>query len=255
MSHPVPAALLVLSLLPFSAGAGPLVVLDPGHGGVHEGAMGVGGVMEKSLALEFALRAKEALEKAGFTVVMTRDRDVHVKLSDRVAFSNARRPELFISLHCNSMPTRALRERFAGIQTFFLSADSSGEEAKRTALRENTEASSGAAQPQGEDTLAFILKDLARTEAHQDSSRLAAALHARLLSASGAEDRGVQQAPLFVLMGMDAPAALVELGFIAHPEEGKRLQEVAYQQKLVDGLVAGVKDFLQARNRASAAAP
>ncbi|MBM4378014.1 MAG: N-acetylmuramoyl-L-alanine amidase [Deltaproteobacteria bacterium] len=245
-------ALLALALLPLTAGAGPFVVLDPGHGGIHEGAMGVGGVMEKSLALEFAFKAKATLEKAGFTVVLTRDRDVHVKLVERVAFSNGRRPDLFISLHCNSMPTRALRERFAGIQTFFLSADSSGEEAKRTALRENTEGAQAAAQPQGEDTLAFILKDLARSEAHQDSSRLAAALHARLLEASGAEDRGVQQAPLFVLMGMDAPAALVELGFIAHPEEGKRLQEAPYQQKLVDGLVAGVKDFLQARARAAA---
>jgi len=237
------------------AAAGPLVVLDPGHGGVHEGAMGVGGVMEKALALDFSLRAKEALEKAGMTVVLTRDRDVHVKLSDRVAFSNARRPDLFVSLHYNSMPTRAQRERFAGLQTFFLSADTSGEEARRTALRENAESSPGPQQPHADDTLAFILKDLARTEAHQDSSRLAAALHARLLAATGAEDRGVQQAPLFVLMGMDAPAALVELGFIAHPEEGKRLQEAGYQQKLVEGLVAGVRDFLQTRTRAEAAAP
>jgi N-acetylmuramoyl-L-alanine amidase len=252
MSRPL---LLLLLSLSASAGAGPLVVLDPGHGGVQEGAMGVGGIMEKSLALEFAVRAKDGLEKAGMTVVLTRDRDVHVKLADRVAFSNARRPDLFISLHFNSMPTRAQRDRFAGLQTFFLSADSSGEEAKRTALRENAEAPTAGAQPQAEDTLAFILKDLARTEAHQDSSRLAAALHARLLASTGAEDHGVQQAPLFVLMGMDAPAALVELGFIAHPEEGKRLQESAYQQKLVEGLVAGVKDFLQGRARAGASTP
>lgn len=252
MSRPLSAWGLGLSLLLCQgvAGAAPLVVLDPGHGGAYEGAMGVGGVMEKKLALEVTRRVKERLEAAGLRVALTRDRDVHVRLQDRVAFSNAQRPELFVSIHCNSMPTQVARERTAGLQTFFLSADSSGEEAGRTALRENADSSTAHA-PRTEDTLAFILQDLQRTEAHRDSARLAATLHARVLEATSAEDRGVQQAPLFVLMGMDAPAALVEVGFIAHPVEGKRLQEAAYQESLAEGITAGIQAFLQQRPAAA----
>lgn len=241
----------LLVLFAHVAAAAPRVVLDPGHGGAYEGAMGVGGVMEKHLALEVTRRVRAKLEAAGMEVSLTRDRDVHVRLQDRVAFTNARRPDLFVSIHCNSMPTQAARERTAGLQTFFLSADASGEEAGRTALRENAD-SSTARHPRTEDTLAFILQDLQRTEAHRDSAQLAALLHARVLEATSAEDRGVQQAPLFVLMGMDAPAALVELGFIAHPVEGKRLQEAAYQEKLADGIVAGIRAFLQQRPAAAA---
>jgi N-acetylmuramoyl-L-alanine amidase len=209
-------------------------------------------VMEKHLALEVSRRVREKLETVGYEVSMTRDRDVHVRLQDRVAFANARRPDLFVSIHCNSMPTQAARQRTAGLQTFFLSADASGEEAGRTALRENAD-SSTARHPRTEDTLAFIVQDLQRTEAHRDSAQLASLLHAHVLEATSTEDRGVQQAPLFVLMGMDAPAALVELGFIAHPVEGKRLQEAAYQDKLAEGIVAGIRAFLH--QRPSAAVP
>ncbi len=247
--RPLLTALVVL--LAHVASAGPKVVLDPGHGGAYEGAMGVGGVMEKQLALEVSRRVREKLEAAGYEVSMTRDRDVHVRLAERVAFSNARRADLFVSIHCNSMPTQAARQRVAGLQTYFLSADASGEEAGRTASRENAD-SSTSRHPRAEDTLAFIVQDLQRTEAHRDSARLAALLHARVLEASGAVDMGIQQAPFFVLMGMDAPAALVEMGYIAHPVEGKRLQQSEYQEKLAAGIVLGIRAFLDEHPAATA---
>ncbi len=235
--------LSLLLALPAFAG-GPLVVLDPGHGGAQEGASGPEGIIEKNLALSIARKLKALLEKElHATVVLTRDRDALVHLSERVVLANKKRPELFISIHANSMPTAQQRKLNQGIETYFLSAAASGEEAKKVAARENAEAST---QPKGQsgDTLSFILADLQRSETHVDSSRLAYAVHEALISETGAQDRGVQQAPFFVLMGLEAPAVLVEVGFVSHPEEGRHLSEAEYQSKLARAITAGVKQFL-----------
>src|SRR5262249_61087862 len=119
------------------------------------------------------------------------------------------------------------RQRIEGVETFFLSADASGEEARRTAAQENAESMRAGISKAG-DPLSFILADLARSEAHADSSRLAYAVHPKLLATTGATGHGVQQAPLYVLTGVDAPAILVEAGVISHPEEAKRLQDTQY---------------------------
>lgn len=240
MRWPLLAALL--SSVAF-AGA-PVVVIDPGHGGPQEGALGPAGLLEKHLALTIARKLKAQLEKdVGAKVVLTRDRDALVHLSERVTLANSKRPELFVSIHANSMPTAKQRRLNSGIETYFLSASASGEEAKKVAARENAEAGG---QPKGQagDTLSFILADLQRTETHVDSSRLAYAVHEQLIAQTGAVDRGVQQAPFYVLMGLEAPAVLVEVGFVSHPEEGKQLAEGAYQSKLAEAISAGVKKFL-----------
>lgn len=220
-----------------------MVVVDPGHGGTRPGATGVGELLEKALALEISLQLRSALERAGARVVLTRGKDVRLGLDERVAFANRHRPDLFISVHANSMPTRKQRERTEGIETFFLSANASYEEARRTAARENDDAPA-AGGGKADDTLSFILADLQRTEAHVDSSRAAYAVHQRLVAATGAVDRGVQQAPFYVLMGVEAPAILVEVGFVSNPEEGKRLSDPAYQQLLAGAIADGAKAFL-----------
>jgi N-acetylmuramoyl-L-alanine amidase len=223
----------------------PRIVLDPGHGGAQEGAISPDGHFEKSIALDVARRLKAALEKDGNEVLLTREEDVLLALSDRVAFANKAQPDLFISLHLNSMPTRRLRAKLEGVQTFFLSASASGEDARRVADRENAD-SSGAGAPQPTDTLAFILADLRRTEAHADSARLAYAIHPRLVAASGGSDHGVQQAPFFVLTGVEAPAVLVEFGFISHPEESRKLGRPEYREQVARAIADGVKAFLEA---------
>jgi N-acetylmuramoyl-L-alanine amidase len=256
---PALAALLFLAAPPspsLEAGHHPRIVLDPGHGGAQEGALGPGGLFEKALALELCRALKAELERSGVEVLLTREDDVLLPLADRVGFANRSRPDLFVSLHANSMPTRKLRARVEGIQTFFLSANASGEDALRTASQENAGASTAGAAPSQRDTLAFILADLARGEAHADSSRLAYALHQRLVANTGAVDLGVQQAPFYVLMGVEAPAVLVEVGFISHPEEGRRLGEPGYRGRLVTALADGVRAFLaevSARDRPPAA--
>jgi len=232
------------------------IVLDAGHGGAQEGALGPGGLFEKSLALDLALALKAELERTGAEVLLTREQDVLLPLADRVSFANHARPDLFLSLHANSMPTRKLRARVEGIETFFLSASASGEDALRTASQENAGAGAAGAMPAQRDTLAFILADLQRGEAHADSARLAYAVHRRLVASTGAVDLGVQQAPFYVLMGVEAPAVLVEVGFISHPGEGRRLAEQAYRERLVSALTEGIRAFLaevDARDRAPVA--
>jgi N-acetylmuramoyl-L-alanine amidase len=238
--------LLLLVLFPCAVVAGPVIVLDPGHGGAQEGAMASDGTLEKNVALQVAKLVKARLEsELGATVRLTRDKDALVHLSERVDLANKSRPDLFVSLHLNSMPTKLQRKLNDGIETYFLSASASGDEARKVAARENAEAQDKGKGPSG-DTLSFILADLQRSETHADSSRLAYAVHEALVKETGATDRGVQQAPFYVLMGLEAPAVLVELGFISHPEEGRKLLDPAYQQKLAAAVTEGVKNFLEA---------
>jgi N-acetylmuramoyl-L-alanine amidase len=232
------------------------VVIDPGHGGAQEGAISPDGQLEKTVSLDVARRLKAALEHAGAEARLTREQDVLLALADRVTFANQSKPDVFVSLHLNSMPTRRLRAKLEGVQTFFLSASASGEDARRVAETENAD-SAGAGAPQPTDTLAFILSDLRRSEAHADSARLAYAIHSRLVAASGGSDHGVQQAPFYVLTGVEAPAVLVEFGFISHPEESRKLARPEYRDRVAQAIADGVLAFLAqtaARDRRPVAA-
>ena len=237
--RPLLLALVVSSL----AWAGPLIVIDPGHGGTQDGAYSPTGWKEKDLALALSRRLKRALEESlGATVKLTREKDQLIHLEERVKWANEQKPALFISIHANSMPTRWQRLKTDGIETYFLSASASGEDAKKVAARENAESKS--ARHDTSDTLSYILADLQRSENHSSSSRLAYAIQEKLITASGATDRGVQQAPFYVLMGLDAPAVLVEVGFISHPEEGKKLSQADYQDSLAQAIAEGVRLWL-----------
>lgn len=243
------AFLLVLPAWVVFAAAPPRIVLDAGHGGKQEGAIGPRGVREKDLALEITRRVGEALAREKQAeVFFTRDTDVDLPLSERVTFANEKKPDLFISIHANSMATHRQRTRAEGIETFFLSANGSDADARFTAARENSDFLRRSAKTS--DALSFILADLRRTENHAESSRLAYAVHQKLVVATHAPNRGVQQAPFFVLTGVDAPAILVEVGFISNPRECRKLRDVAYQQKIATAVAAGVSAFIaQMRER------
>ena len=240
----VRAGFCLFLLLGLPALAGPLIVVDPGHGGNQEGAASATGWKEKTLALELSMRVRDALEKTVHAQVrLTREKDQLLQLTDRVKWANSQKPDLFVSIHANSMPTKKLRLKTEGIETYVLSAAGSSEQARKVAARENAELPSNAKGPGG-DALAFILADLQRSETHADSSRLAYLVHEKVIAATGALDRGVQQAPFYVLMGLEAPAVLVEVGFISHPEEGVRLADVEYQTKVAQAIADGVLAFL-----------
>jgi len=164
-----------------------------------------------------------------------------MSLAERVAFANRERPDLFISIHANSMPTTHQRRSAHGIETYFLSERASGANARRTADLENADSARAAAGT--DDAVQRIIADLTRTKAHADSSKLAYAVHQALIQSTSAADRGVQQAPFYVLMGLEVPAILVEVGFISHREESRRLGEPKYQETIAAGIAKGVRRF------------
>src|SRR5687767_3439620 len=115
-----------------------LIVVDPGHGGDQTGAHGPGGELEKDLCLQISRKLRAELEEAlDAKVVLTREGDTDLGLAERVAWANVRKPDLFISVHANSMPTQRMKQRVQGIETYFLSASASGTDAASTADREN----------------------------------------------------------------------------------------------------------------------
>jgi N-acetylmuramoyl-L-alanine amidase len=246
---PLTSALLAAAL----AGREPafVAVVDPGHGGEQEGALSTAGTKEKDLALEIARRVAVRLRKAGAKVILTRTGDISVPLANRAAIANAMRADLFVSIHLNSMPTAELRRSSHGVETYFLSADATDTRASAVAARENADRLAGEPEPDPNDPVAAILSSLEDAAALQGSSRLAYAVHERLVAALGAEDRGVRQAPFYVLAGARMPAILLEVGFISHEDEGTRLRSREYQEKVAAAVADGVAAFRTQTRRAS----
>lgn len=241
--------LLACLLAPSAAAAqNPLVVwVDAGHGGRMGGANALNGENEKTITLQIARRLRDEITKRlGAKVLLTRDADEDVELSERIRRANAAHADLFVSIHCNALPEGPGRSLTKGIETYFLSAEATGEQARRVAARENAEARKTRAIG---DPLAEILNDLAQTEAHHDASTLAYAVHQWLVQGLRTFDRGVHQAPFIVLMGAEMPAILVEVGFVTHPAESLKLTEKAYQGRIAQALVDGIAAYLDETGR------
>ncbi len=249
MLAPIAAALL--ALLSAAREPAPLVVIDPGHGGEQEGAVSPRGEREKDLALQISRRLAARLRRAGARVVLTRTADVSVPLAARAAVANAIRADLFVSIHLNSMPTAEARRVSRGVETYFLSADATDASATAVAARENADRLAGEPEIDPDDPVAAILNDLEHAEALRSSSRLAQAVHGRLVSAVGAEDRGVKQAPFFVLAGARMPAVLVEVGFISNAAEAEQLGSRAHQDRIAAAIADGVAAFRAETRHAS----
>ncbi|MFN7131712.1 MAG: N-acetylmuramoyl-L-alanine amidase [Myxococcales bacterium] len=242
LGRTLPFLVLLAAAPALADGGAPVICVDPGHGGKQEGAVGPGNRREKDVALQVGkLVAQELKSRLGARVVMTRERDEEVDLEERVRIANEAGADVFVSIHCNSMPTSRARRLAHGMETYFLSAEASGDAAKAVVARENAEQKKKEGPT---DALSFILNDLARTQAHRDASRLAYAVHQKMTGQLDATDRGVHQAPFVVLMGAEMPAILVELGYISHEQESKLLTDKAYQQRLARALTDGIEEFL-----------
>jgi N-acetylmuramoyl-L-alanine amidase len=226
-----------------------VVVVDPGHGGDQDGALSPSGVKEKDVVLQIARRLRPKLEQLGARVVLTRTGDIGVPLTTRAAVANGLKADLFVSIHLNSMATAEGRRTSVGVETYFLSADASDASAAAAAARENADRLAGEPLPDPGDPVAGILQDLEQTAALAGSSRLAYALHERLIAALGSEDRGVKQAPFYVLAGARMPAVLLEVGFISNGAESKQLLTAAHQERIAGAIAAGVKAWREAERR------
>jgi N-acetylmuramoyl-L-alanine amidase len=224
-------------------------VVDPGHGGEKEGAVSPRGDKEKDLTLAIARRVKRHLERLGARVVLTRTADTRVPLASRAAVANAVEADLFVSIHLNSMPTEAARRSFSGVETYFLSADATDEGAAASAARENADRLAGEPGSDPDDPVAAILDDLQSAEALAASSRLAHALHERLVAALRAENRGVKQAPFHVLAGARMPAVLLEVGFLSNEAEAQRLRTPAHQDRIAAAVAEGIAAWVRTSPR------
>jgi N-acetylmuramoyl-L-alanine amidase len=224
-----------------------VVVIDPGHGGEKDGAIGTAGTREKDLTLQIARRVASHVRRQGGVVLMTRNGDVGVPLAQRAAIANAEGADLFLSIHLNSMPGPPARASVRGIETYFLSADATDASATAVAARENADRLSGEPEPGARDAVSSILQDLADADALAESSRLAYAIHERVVARTGTADRGVKQAPFYVLAGARMPAVLLELGFLSNSTEERKLASATYQEQLAGAVADGIDAWLRRR--------
>ncbi len=231
------------------------VVIDAGHGGDDHGARGPGGLLEKELVLDVARRLAARLEAHDLRVVLTRSDDRFVPLEQRTAIANDARGDLFVSIHANAARTRKAR----GVETYFLSLEASDEAAQRVAAREN-EAFGLASQERqlGDDPLVSILGDLIATEDLRESNEFARLAQLQLAGRRGGRSRGVKQAPFVVLMGLQMPASLVEIGFLTNPDEARALRRSGRRGEIARALTRAILEFgrrYDARRGDGAAAP
>ena len=196
------------------------VLIDPGHGGKDRGAPGVSGLLEKNLTLAIAKQLALKLRSRGCRVFMTRITDRQLTLQQRVAMCGKLKPDLFISVHCNAVGNR----KSNGIETY--------------ALTPKGAASTSDTKP--------VDKTFSGNAFNRNNYRLAFEIQKNLLASTKAEDRGVRHARFVVIRDAVCPAVLIETGFITHPQEGLRLNQKAYQDKLVNGIVSGVSAYARA---------
>ncbi len=215
-----------------------LVVIDPGHGGREHGCTGVSGIKEKDLVLDISLRIRDLLKEVpDIKVIMTREKDVHVPLWDRVDMANRFRADLFISVHANAFVDRKKH----GVETFFHSVDASDAEARRVASAENAQDRGERTQPP--DEVMSILQDMQRTETLRDSSRFAHMVQKQLAKALPFRNLGVKQADFVVLRGTKMPSVLLELGFLTNPREDKVLRKKPTKQDIAQAVRMAVLDY------------
>ncbi len=239
LAAPLRAGAFVVDSTP--SGPLKLIVIDPGHGGEDSGAIGPGGTAEKDITLSLAKKLAAKIEKKlQCRVLLTRTEDVFIPLAKRTEFANRHGADIFISIHANAAVNRDAN----GVETFFLNFEATDDDARRVAAFENNAAAvAGRASGEETDDLKFILLDLASTESHHESSRLAEFVHLNLLKLTRKENRGVKQAPFSVLAGATMPAILVEAGFISNPVEERWLSSEREQGRVADSIVEGVEGF------------
>ncbi|MDR3163155.1 MAG: N-acetylmuramoyl-L-alanine amidase [Helicobacteraceae bacterium] len=220
-----------------------IVAVDAGHGGKDTGAIGIGKVSEKELVLKVALLTGKKLKERGFKVFLTREEDKYLSLHDRTGLANKVEADLFISIHANAGPKSKGGDKLEGVETYFLSPARS-DRAKEVAALENGVVVDNMEHYSKETFLNFLNREMVVS-----SNKLAIDLQRGMLFEARkhfakVRDSGVREGPFWVLVGAQMPAVLVEIGYVTHKEDIKRLVSEKYQQALADGIVLGVENYL-----------
>lgn len=225
----------------------PVVVIDPGHGGIDHGTRAGGGDPEKSIVLDFSLMLRDKLEKSGkYRVVMTRTDDTFVELAERVRIARSRKAQLFISIHCDALARGEGDAQGATIYT--LSETASDAAAARLADAENkADVISGVDLSAEPDGIADILIDLAQRETRNFSSHFARIVVSELKGATRLHKQPLKSAGFRVLKAPDVPSVLLELGYASNRSDLKLLTSDAWRQRAGDALVTAIDGFFKAR--------
>ena len=225
----------------------PLIVLDPGHGGIDTGTKGLNGENEKEIVLAFAQVLRDRLTGGGkYRVVLTRDDDTFIPLNDRVRFARQRGAALFISLHADSIPKREGQAEGATVYT--LSEHASDAEAARLAEAENrADVIAGVDLTAEPDDVANILVDLAQRETKTFSLQFARSAVTELKTTARLHRHPLKSAGFVVLRAPDVPSVLVELGYMSTKDDLKQLTSPAWRAKTADALAQAVDAFFGPR--------
>jgi N-acetylmuramoyl-L-alanine amidase len=215
-----------------------VVVIDPGHGGLDSGTVGVNGAAEKDLVLAEGLKLAKALRAAGYTVRMTRDSDVFVPLPQRVALARKLRADLMISLHADSNPDPDV----TGLSIYTLNDGRSDREAAALAKRENqSDIIAGVDLSSANSPVAPILIDLAQRDTMNRSSRFAETALDQLHGVTDILARSPHRsASLAVLVAPDVPAVLIELGYLSNRADAARMNTEAWRTKVAKAITDAV---------------
>ncbi|MGN8373440.1 N-acetylmuramoyl-L-alanine amidase family protein [Helicobacter pylori] len=217
------------------------IVLDAGHGGKDCGAMSANLVCEKDIVLEVVKFLHKELKKRGYSVLLTRDKDIYIDLVARTELANKKSADLFISVHANSIPKRSTSNAH-GIETYFLSTARS-ERARKVAEQENKD---------DVNLMDYFSKSLflnsLNTQRLIVSNKLAIDVQYGMLQSvrknyPDVVDGGVREGPFWVLAGALMPSILIEIGYNSHAIESKRIQSKPYQRILAKGIADGIDSF------------
>jgi N-acetylmuramoyl-L-alanine amidase len=215
------------------------IVIDAGHGGHDSGTLGPGGIQEKDVVLDVALRTGKLLhQRLGAEIIYTRSDDTFIPLETRTAIANKAQADLFLSIHANSSPEPEAR----GVETYYLNF-TSDPNALEVAAREN------AVSTQSVYQLSDLVRKITLKDKIDESREFAADVDEGLFAGlkagnPGLRDRGVKKAPFVVLIGAQMPSILAEISFLTNPDDAEQLHEPSYRQRIAESLVAGVERYL-----------
>jgi N-acetylmuramoyl-L-alanine amidase len=215
------------------------IVIDAGHGGHDSGTTGPGGIEEKTVVLDVALRLGKLLkQRLGADVIFTRDNDTFIPLETRTAIANKAQADLFLSIHANSSPDSSAR----GVETYYLNFTTSPD-ALEVAAREN------AVSDESIHELSDLVKKITLKDKIDESREFAADVQKSLYGDledgnPGLRDRGVKKAPFVVLIGANMPSILAEISFLTNSDDARELQQPAYRQRIAESLYRGVARYI-----------
>ncbi|MGA7884671.1 MAG: N-acetylmuramoyl-L-alanine amidase [Acidobacteriaceae bacterium] len=219
------------------------IVIDAGHGGHDSGTLGPGGIEEKDVVLDVALRLGRLLhERLGSEVIYTRKTDTFIPLETRTAIANQAQADLFISIHANSSSDPTVN----GVETYYLNFTTSAD-ALQVAARENAVSNESIFQ------LSSLVKRIAMDTKIDESREFAADVNESLYDgleqgSPAMRNRGVKKAPFVVLIGANMPSILAEISFLTNPEAAEDLRRPAYRERIAEALYRGVAEYVGSLN-------